>query len=286
MQVQENASYVITKAATSTNYGATSIASVTHTLERFAPISLAAMDAVALLSRIDTKYVMSETQLCQALSRLTEDYTVLEIEGRMLHRYQTLYFDTPDFALYRQHHNGWNNRYKVRARTYIDSRLNFLEVKHKTNKGLTVKSRLQAPERITQIDTRVGNFLNTCYPDAPKSLEPKLWNSFQRITLVSKNHVERLTLDMGLHFQLGQAHAALPGIVIAEVKQEGFSLRSDFVGQMRTLGVREMGFSKYCMGLSLLCNQVKSNNFKPQWLHIDKIMREGDHHGQLCHLWL
>ena len=37
---------------------------------------------------------------------------------------------------------------------------------------------------------------------------------------------------------------------------------------------------------AILCDQVKSNNFKPQWLHINRIMREGDYHGQLCDLWL
>ena len=45
----------------------------------------------------------------------------------------------------------------------------------------------------------------------------KLFNTFQRITLVSKHSVERLTLDIDLSFQAGGTHAALPGIAIAEV---------------------------------------------------------------------
>ncbi len=286
MDAQEPTNPAVAEMTLPINNKTAAIATVARELERFTPISLAAMDGVALLSRIDTKYVMSETQLAQALSRLTEDYTVLEIAGRRLHRYHTLYFDTPDFSLYHQHHNGWRNRYKVRARTYVDSHLNFLEVKRKTNKDVTVKSRLQTPEMITRIDARVENFLTTCSAKIPTGLEPALWNSFQRITLVSKHGVERLTLDVGLHFQFGQTRAALPGIVIAEVKQEGFSLRSDFVGQMRALGVREMRFSKYCMGLSLLCAQVKRNNFKLQWLHINRMMREEDYYEQLCDLWL
>lgn len=284
MQVQENTSSVITTMRLPGNDETT--ASVARELGRFTPISLAAMDGVALLSRNDTKYVMSETQLYQALARLTEDYTVLEIAGRRLHRYQTLYFDTPDFTLYQQHHNDWAERYKVRARTYVDSGLSFLEIKRKTNKNLTIKNRVQTPAMVKRMDARAETFLQTCYPDAPQNLAPALWNSFQRITLVSKHRMERLTLDVGLHFWCGSMHTALPNVVIAEVKQEGFTLRSDFVGQMRAWGVREMRFSKYCMGLSLLCEQVKSNNFKPQWLHINKIMREGDNRGRLCDLWL
>jgi len=243
-------------------------------LRRFTPISLTQMRNVALLRRVDTKYVLSEAQLYQALTRLTADYDVLEIEGRRLHRYRTLYFDTPDFALYRQHHDGRRDRYKVRSRVYVDSGRAFLEVKHKTNKNVTVKSRLQTPEVVTQLDAQTDGFLHTHFPRATEALEPQLRNSFYRITLVSKHSIERLTLDIDLSFQAGGMHASLPGVAIAEVKQEAFSLRSEFVGQMRALGVRSMSFSKYCIGVSLLYDQVKRNNFKPQWLYIDKITQD------------
>jgi hypothetical protein len=232
------------------------------------------MHNVALLRRVDTKYVLSEAQLYQALTRLTADYDVLEIEGRRLHRYRTLYFDTPDFALYRQHHDGWRDRYKVRSRVYVDSGLAVLEVKRKTNKNVTVKSRLQTPEVVTQVDAQTVDFLHTHFPQATEALKPQLWNSFYRMALVSKHSIERLTLDIDLSFQAGGTHAALPGVAIAEVKQEAFSLRSDFVGQMRALGVRSMSFSKYCIGVSLLYDQVKRNRFKPQWLYIDKITQD------------
>ena len=42
--------------------------------------------------------------LYPALASLTEHYRILEIDGVRLHRYGTLYFDTADSALYRQHH--------------------------------------------------------------------------------------------------------------------------------------------------------------------------------------
>ncbi len=247
-------------------------------LRRFTPISLAQMHNIALLRRVDTKYVLSEAQLYQALIRLTADYDVLEIKRRRLHRYRTLYFDTPDFALYRQHHDGWRDRYKVRSRVYVDSGRAFLEVKRKTNKNVTVKNRLQTPEVVTQVDAHgtacVNDFLHTHFPQATEALELQLWNSFYRITLVSKHSIERLTLDIDLSFQAGGTHAPLPGVAIAEVKQEAFSLRSEFVGQMRALGVRSMSFSKYCIGVSLLYDQVKRNRFKPQWLYIDKITQD------------
>ena len=80
----------------------------------FAPISLDEMDAVALLNRIDTKFVMSTEQLVSALFALQSDYRILSINGQRLNHYRTLYFDTPDFELYNLHVNGRANRYKVR----------------------------------------------------------------------------------------------------------------------------------------------------------------------------
>ncbi|MBN1178665.1 MAG: polyphosphate polymerase domain-containing protein [Anaerolineae bacterium] len=248
-------------------------ADVYRALQDFAPISLDAMKDVALLRRVDTKYVMSQAQLYQALAHLAQDYRVLEIKGRRQHRYQTLYFDTPDLALYRQHHDGWRSRYKVRARAYVDSHLAFLEVKRKTNQNVTVKSRLQTPMLATGLAPYVDTFLCTHYPYAGEQLEQVLWNAFRRITLVSKHRVERLTLDVDVSFWWGRERVELPGVAIAEVKQEHFSLDSAFIAQMRALGVRPMHFSKYCIGVAMLHRQAKHNRFKPQLLHVDQVTK-------------
>lgn len=250
-----------------------------NALQRFTPVNLAQMEDMALLRRIDTKYVLSETQLCRALNRLTADYRVLEVAGQRQQRYQTLYFDTPDFALYRQHHDGWRSRYKVRSRVYADSGLAFLEVKHKTNQNITVKHRVQTPELITRIDEWAEEFLYTCFPYPATALVVKLHNTFRRITLVSTSGIERVTIDLGLSSHANEAHLPLPGIAIAEVKQTAFSLRSAFVGQMRVLGVRPMSFSKYCIGVAQLYDQLKANRFKPQHLYLDKLSNHRDTEG-------
>ncbi len=242
-------------------------------LQSFDAIHLSEMGHVALLRRTDTKYLMSEKQFFQALARLTDHYRILEIDGRRLHHYQTLYFDTQDLALYQQHHNGWRNRYKVRERAYADSDLAFLEVKKKTNTNTTIKSRMRTQEVSSQITRDAESFLCTHYPYQVEDLEPKLYNAFQRITLVSKHSVERLTVDMGLRFLWDGAHVSLDGIVIAEVKQDGFSVNSEFVRQMRALCVRATSFSKYCIGVSMLYPEVKHNRFKPQLRQIAKILR-------------
>ena len=250
----------------------------------FAPISLAEMSGVALLRRTDTKYVMSTWQLCDLLAGLSPHYRILDINGVRLHDYQTLYFDTPDFALYRRHHSGGLNRYKVRYRKYVDTDLCFLEVKLKNNKRQTVKSRMRTSCIAAHFDSSTGDFLHDHVPFDPATIEPKIWNGFRRLTLVSNRRVERLTIDLDLGFGSGfgsefsSQHRDLvwPGLVIAEVKQPKFSVDSEFIQMTRTLGVRPRDFSKYCMGVSeFYGDEVPHNRFKPNQLLIDNLTAEG-----------
>jgi hypothetical protein len=242
----------------------------------FEPIQLAEMGHVALLRRTDTKYLLSEKQLVQALTHLTDDYRALTIEGQRLQHYRTLYFDTPDLEFYHQHHNGWRNRYKVRERAYVDSNISFWEVKHKIDAHTMLKSRIRAQSLSLQIAQEAEPFLRAHCPCRMEELEPKVSNAFQRITLVSRHGVERVTVDVGLRFGGNGAHASLPGIAIAEVKQDDFSLDSAFIQQMRALGVRATSFSKYSIAVSMLHPQVKHNRFKPQLCQIARLLHEGE----------
>lgn len=251
-------------------------------LRRFEAISLSEMSAVALQDRMDTKFVMREAQLYNALATLTRQYRVLDICGVRLNHYRTLYFDTADFALFQQHHIGRRERFKVRTRSYVDSHLSFLEVKHKVRQNRTVKNRIATPGLLTEVTPEADAFLNDYLPFAPETLEPKLWNEYTRITLVNRQENERLTLDLRLRFggyedtfAAGRS-VALPGVAIAEVKRDGFSRSSDFVGRMREMGVRPIGFSKYCAGVAMLFEEVKHNNFKPKMRLVEKLI-EGEH---------
>ena len=243
-------------------------------LGRFAPISLVHMDGVALQDRIDTKHVLHVDHLYSALASLTEHYRILEIDGVRLHRYQTLYFDTADFALYRQHHAGRRNRYKVRNRHYLDTGLSCLEVKLKTKGDRTIKRRPRTPEIVTELTPETCAFLAEHLPPDTPGLEPQLWNNFARITLVSTRRQERLTLDVDLRFTGGDT-VLLPGIAVAEVKQAGRGCSSDFVRVMRGSHIRSTGFSKYCLGVSLLYPDVKHNNSKAHQRLLRKLVQGG-----------
>lgn len=243
-------------------------------LARFAPISLAQMGAFALQDRTDTKFVLSQRQLYEALAGLSGQYRVLDIGGVRLNRYRTLYFDTADLALFQQHHASRRHRYKVRSRCYVDSRLSFLEVKRKLKGERTLKSRMPTAGLLTRLTPQAGAFLNDWLPFAPCALRPTLWDEYTRITLVGES--ERLTLDLNLRFLHPGVDlaAGLPGVAIAEVKQHRLDRNSDFIRQMRALGIRPISFSKYCAGVILLYEGVKYNRFKAKMRIVDRVMRE------------
>ncbi len=244
----------------------------------FDGISLKKLDQYALMNRVDTKFVLTEDQLFQALAALKDDYRILDIDGVRLNHYRTLYFDTKNFDLYHDHVNHGINCYKVRSREYVESELAFIEVKFKNQKKRTIKNRVSTDTLVYHVGDSVNDFLYANYPFDVNALEAKLWNTFTRITLASKKNMERLTIDLNLAFSDGAREKKLDGIVIAEVKQDGLSLSSDFMQQMRTLGVRKTGFSKYCMGVSLLVDGVKKNALKPNLLMVNKLQK-GVLHG-------
>lgn len=244
-----------------------------YLLNQYDPITLAEMDAVKLLNRVDTKFVMHEREMFEILQAVSSKYNVLDAEGSRIHSYRTLYFDTDNLDMYTHHHNDWQNRYKVRCREYVNSGVAFLEIKRKTNKQRTVKKRIQTPVMLTELQEEADEFVRRHYPHDVQALSPKLLNRFRRITLVSKTNVERLTLDIDLHFEANGRYFRLPNVAIAEIKQAKFSFESDFAQHMRSLSIRSRGFSKYCAGIAQGYPDVKQNRFKSRMLHIQKIAR-------------
>lgn len=250
-------------------------------LAAFDTVSLEQLQRVALLDRVDTKYVFGISQLADVLRAVADDYNVLCIDGVCANRYQTLYFDTGDFALYLHHHNNVSSRYKVRERHYVGSDLSYLEVKHRTNQNRTVKTRLRIPQLDPALDGRADAFVALHTPFDAQALEPKLWNDYLRVTLAGKTVSERVTLDLDLAFSWQDNAQALPGVVIAEVKQARVSLESPFMRQMRRFGIRSGGLSKYCAGVCLLYEGVKTNNFKPRLRDVSKVIQKEQAHDAI-----
>ncbi|MCC6146039.1 MAG: polyphosphate polymerase domain-containing protein [Anaerolineaceae bacterium] len=252
------------------------VQSLNGALARFAPIGLRDIESVALLNRIDTKFVLSTSQLLAALERL-KNYRILAIGNRRIHHYRTLYYDTSRFDFYHDQVTGRADIFKVRSRDYTDTRSSFLEVKYKNHKERTDKSRLAIPYNWQGLDAEADKFLKGLISVDSRKLEPKLWNIFSRITLVSKTNAERLTIDVDLSFANDQGSLSLSNIAIAEVKQNQFSFASSFLAEMRYQGIRKTGFSKYCYGVAQLTPGVKKNTQKERILMVEKIRNRGNH---------
>ena len=85
---------------------------------------------------------------------------------------------------------------------------------------------------------------------------------FRRITLVSREAAERITIDYDLRFE-GDPHrqaGLLPDYAIVETKAGSGLGRADLV--LRALGIRPVRISKYVAGVGLLSDHVP-NELRP-----------------------
>jgi hypothetical protein len=240
-------------------------------LSKFQTITLEEMDGVRLMDRVDTKFVFSYEQLLQILPSIESEYRILKVENNLLPEYQSIYFDSEDLFFYEEHHRKRLDRFKVRYRKYVDSDIVFLEVKHK-KKGRTNKNRILVNELTTEMPDEHKKFIdNAGVPEL--DLKPILRNKFNRITLVSKSSVERLTLDVHLEFEADGKHEDMNEIVIAELKQEKASRNSVFWRTIKKHRIRPYRLSKYCIGMIKIKGKenVKYNRFKKKLLKLNKI---------------
>ncbi|MBK7173718.1 MAG: polyphosphate polymerase domain-containing protein [Bacteroidales bacterium] len=239
-------------------------------LALFEPISLEEMDRAKLLDRMDLKFIFQRSLLPEILRNCQENYKVLSIKEERFSRYETHYFDTTDFSMYIQHHNGKLNRHKVRYRKYVDSGLCFFEIKFKTNKGRTIKDRVKVKELKSNIEGASEQLLIKKTDFEATALVESLKVNYNRITLVNKNLSERVTIDVSLSYGTQPNCCEYPGIVIAEVKQEKTS-RSPMISVMQSHHIHPLSLSKYCLGIASMNQDIKSNNFKPKLLHVKKL---------------
>ena len=249
------------------------INSLINNTTQFSPISLKNMDEVKLMNRSDTKFTFSVQKLPILLEKLVPFYDVLEINGKRLHSYKSLYFDTDDRKFYNDHHNRRVNRHKIRFREYEDSGLIFLEVKCKNNKGKTIKKRMKVnkiPNTLSNDHQRyITNIMGYSLP-----VSSKQWINFNRVTLVHKKQKERLTIDVNLNYSDGITNGDLSKVIIAEVKQERMSRSSDFIRIAKDLKIYPMRLSKYCFTTMQIDHSLKKNRFKEKQIFINKIINE------------
>ncbi|OUV75895.1 MAG: hypothetical protein CBC83_01995 [Flavobacteriales bacterium TMED123] len=241
-----------------------------NAISDFSPITLKEMDGVKLMDRTDTKFAFRLNQLEPLLKKMQAFYNVLEVNKERIQAYNSLYFDTNDRKFYIDHHNSRVNRNKIRFREYVGSGLTFLEVKHKNNKGKTIKKRVKAPKISSQLSEEQKAFIEEII-GRKMEVSAKQSISFSRITFVHKKQKERLTIDVDLSFKNDEKKGDLKEIVIAEVKQERMSRSSDFMRIAKEMSILPMRLSKYCFSTMKLHPNIKKNRFKKKQLFINKL---------------
>ena len=246
---------------------------VHHELQSFQPITLEEMDSVRLMDRSDMKFNFNIRYLPELLHAIREEYRSLEVAGTRISRYETLYYDTPGYDFYKKHHQGKPARFKVRVRKYVESDLDFFEVKSKNNKGRTIKTRVKNKASEKEISGNAADHLQEKTGMESEQLEAKLWVNYSRITLVNKKEEERLTIDLDLSVVNEDRTYNFDGLVIVEAKMAKLQ-NTPFVKLLKEKHIREGGMSKYCMAVSKLVPGLKYNNFKSTLLSVDKITNE------------
>ncbi|MFI3318174.1 MAG: polyphosphate polymerase domain-containing protein, partial [Rikenellaceae bacterium] len=242
--------------------------SIDSVINTFQSISLDKMDSVKLMNRTDLKYWFHRDLLADLLLDVAQKYYIMEIDGERNLPYSTIYYDTGHDDMYENHHRGKMNRYKIRRRNYLSTNSSFLEVKFKSNKGRTVKVRNNSDYRIG-FNAEDQVFIAQNSPYSSVDLVEVLENGFCRLMLVSKSMDERCTIDSGLRFISSAGEVNFNDLVVVEVKRDGRA-PSAIIETLNRMRIKPSGFSKYCIGRSLIEKALPLNNFKQMHRQISK----------------
>ncbi len=233
-------------------------------IDKFDTIALEDSGKVKFLKRSDYKYLSTHEQLEKVLEDVKDDYLVMTIKGARIQGYTTTYFDTDDNYFYLSHHNGRNNRIKIRKREYMNTGERFFEIKRKTLSGQTTKKRINSnTDTSGDVNSEETDFMHKYVTQDLAPLSPKINTSFQRITLVSKAFNERVTIDLDLGFSdLKGKNIGTKDLFIIEVKCDKLTSNTPIRASLKRNGVHPGGFSKYCMGRAIADETLKQNRFK------------------------
>ncbi|MFC7531107.1 polyphosphate polymerase domain-containing protein [Actinoplanes sp. GCM10030250] len=237
-------------------------------LHRFRPITLAELVVqAALMTRLDRKYLVPAAELPGVLDRMPAGVRMLEIEGRREFAYRSVYFDTAGLDSYLAAARRRRRRFKIRVRTYLDTGDDFLEVKTRAARGMTVKDRIPYAGSRTHLDrdglTHVAEVLGGAgLPARGHEFSPVLATHYHRSTLYVPGTGSRVTVDSDLTWMLpGGSTVRMPDSVIVETKSARSA--SDVDRLLWSLHLRPSSISKYATGLAALRPELPANRWHP-----------------------
>jgi len=259
------------------NDGALISSELMTALQSFERVPLEELLEGAQMDRIDRKFPFHISEVPKVLKGLEGDYKIVKAAGSVISPYDSLYFDTADYLFYRKHHSGFLNRDKIRYRSYPRTHTTFLEVKRKSNKGRTAKSRILCSDLNFPLKSDRMEFLSENMKKIdPKSLIPSVFIKYHRIAFIAEDGDERFSLDFNIRAKLDDKETDFGSAVILEVKQD-HKFTSPIIARLRELRMGEASMSKYCLALTMLKPSLKSNRFKMALRRLEKIIHEENH---------
>ncbi|KAB1641898.1 polyphosphate polymerase domain-containing protein [Gulosibacter chungangensis] len=244
----------------------------------FETISLEELNAqAALQTRIDRKYVLPTDVVQELLADCPRNTKVLQINDRTAFRYESTYFDTPEFDSYYLAAHKHRRRYKVRTRRYVDTGGVYLEVKLKGFRGATEKKRipLAAVEDATIssagqafLASEIGEDLIDRSEIA--ALRPCLHNSYLRTTQLLPDERTRFTVDLNLEWRIPAScrtrqseinRMRCTSLAIVETKSPSGGGISSVDQWLWHRGYRPDRMSKFAAGLAALRPDLHANRW-------------------------
>jgi len=225
----------------------------------------------SLQRRFDRKFLVDISRVGDLAPVFEKGYSIVTVDSKTAGTYNTVYFDTDDYALYHAHHRGRANRLKFRTREYTADGKFFSEIKFKNNKGMTDKIRFERKTSCFEFDPLFQQFSRDSNRLPPGDLKAQLRISFTRMTLIHASGHQRITIDTDLAYTGDSGALSFPHAAIIEIKSPhaggGDPLQKGLLG----LGVRPVRISKYCIGMAMTRNDITRNLFMPTLRRLEKL---------------
>lgn len=217
----------------------------------------------ALQQRLTMKFLLPAGVLVRFLGELATGYTLLPAGEERAAAYRSLHFDTPELFFFHQHRRGLRRRLKVRIRHYDDRQLSYFEVKQRIHSLKTVKERRERPFGDNTLHPEDLALVNG-HGGRGTALVPQVWTLFKRLSLVTLQGDERVTLDFDLRFSDGHREVPAPNGIVVEVKQPRLSRCTPVMAALQRGAFREAQFSKYCAAVVAMHPDIRHNRLRPQ----------------------
>lgn len=235
------------------------------------------------LTRQDRKYIVALKDIPGLLRALPRGARILDIAGAQHFPYASTYLDTLELDSFYDAAHRRRRRFKVRIRRYSDG-AEFLEVKTRGERGLTVKERIPFDCDLP-LSYESAAFVSETFARArihepsPADLWPSLRTTYTRTTFLLPDAGARLTLDTDLAFRPlhidaasreRRAHLPVRGTVelgpVAIVETKALAATKADRALWRR-GYRPTRISKYATGVILTSDHLRAGRWHRTLTH-------------------